>query len=94
MRAASQARTRFHRTLQINGTEAGRRLWPHLRDRRLGGFTFVWQEPISLYIADFVCREARVIVEVGGRQHAENPRSGKGCLAGRVRRPRPALLEF
>jgi very-short-patch-repair endonuclease len=38
----------------------------------LDGFKFVRQEPIGRYIADFVCREKNLIIEVDGGQHAES----------------------
>ncbi len=47
-------------------------LWSRLRSRQLGGFKFVRQEPIGRYLADFVCRERRLVVEVDGGQHAES----------------------
>lgn len=50
------------------------RIWLALRDRRLGGFKFVRQETIGPYIADFACRERRLIVELDGGQHSENNR--------------------
>ncbi|NNF68346.1 MAG: DUF559 domain-containing protein, partial [Acidimicrobiia bacterium] len=31
------------------------------------------QEPIGRFIVDFVCYEDRVIVEVDGEQHVDNP---------------------
>jgi very-short-patch-repair endonuclease len=34
----------------------------------------VRQEPIGPFVADFVCRERRLIVEVDGGQHADNKR--------------------
>ncbi|GJD75469.1 endonuclease domain-containing protein [Methylobacterium goesingense] len=74
MRGASKERTRFRRTLRANETDAERRLWACLRDRRLAGFKFVRQEQIGPYIADFTCREARLIIEADGSQHAENAR--------------------
>lgn len=64
--------TRFRRSLRASLTEAERRLWYRLRDRRLAGFKFVRQEGIGRYVADFCCREARLIVEVDGGQHAES----------------------
>jgi very-short-patch-repair endonuclease len=48
------------------------RIWLALRDRRLGGFKFVRQETIVPYIADFVCRDRKLIVELDGGQHSEN----------------------
>lgn len=55
-------------------TEAERRLWTRLRNRQLGGFKFVRQEPIGPYIADFACRERRLVVELDGSGHAGSPR--------------------
>ena len=65
-------RVRFRRRLRVSLTEAERRLWYRLRDRRLAGFKFVRQEGIGPYVADFCCREERPIVEVDGGQHAES----------------------
>jgi very-short-patch-repair endonuclease len=47
-------------------------LWSRLRNRQLGGFKLVRQEPIGRYYIDFVCRERRLIVEVDGGQNAES----------------------
>jgi very-short-patch-repair endonuclease len=46
------------------------KLWSRLRDRRLGGHKFLRQVPIGPYIADFLCRERSLIVEVDGSGHA------------------------
>ena len=59
------------KTLRVNATDAERKLWSRLRDRRLEGFKFVRQQPIGPYIADFACREADLIIELDGSQHAE-----------------------
>jgi very-short-patch-repair endonuclease len=58
------------RILRSHMTDAENRLWYHLRDRRLGGFKFVRQLPVAGYYADFVCREAMLIVEADGGQHS------------------------
>ena len=47
------------------------KLWAHLRNRRLGGFKFLRQVPIGPYYADFLCREARLIIEVDGGTHSK-----------------------
>ena len=57
------------RSLRQADTEAERRLWEALRARRLGGFKFVRQLGIGSYIADFACREYKLIVEVDGATH-------------------------
>lgn len=59
------------RALRQNSTEAERRIWEHLRDRRLDGFKFNRQFNVKPYIVDFVCRERMLIVELDGGQHSE-----------------------
>ncbi|KTE25358.1 MULTISPECIES: endonuclease domain-containing protein [unclassified Sphingopyxis] len=53
-------------------TDQEKKLWGALRDRRLGGFKFRKQQPIGPFIADFVCQDQRLIVEIDGSQHAES----------------------
>ena len=50
-------------------TEAERRVWQILRSHQMNGYRFRRQVPIGRYIADFVCHEARLIVEIDGGQH-------------------------
>ncbi len=57
------------RQLRNNPIDAERVLWKHLRHRQLDGYKFRRQQPLGSYIADFVCLEARLIVEVDGGQH-------------------------
>ena len=57
------------RKLRRSMTAAGRMLWDELRDRRLCGAKFKRQRPIGNYIVDFVCDEAKLIVEIDGGQH-------------------------
>ena len=58
------------RSLRRDMTDVERRLWSGLRNRRLGGHKFVRQMPVGPFFADFCCREARLIVELDGSQHA------------------------
>jgi very-short-patch-repair endonuclease len=57
--------------LRRNQTEAERRLWYHLRARRLGRLKFRRQVPVGPYIVDFLCHDAMLVVEVDGGQHNE-----------------------
>ena len=57
------------RQLRRNQPDAEARLWRELRNRQLCGFKFRRQFPIPPYIADFVCVEAGLIVEIDGGQH-------------------------
>src|SRR5258707_15243534 len=59
------------RRLRHDQTDAERVLWFRLRDRRLDGWKFRRQVPIDRYVVDFICADARVIVELDGGQHAE-----------------------
>ena len=53
-------------------TDAERRLWSLLRNRQLDGHKFRRQHPIGTFVADFVCIEHRLIVELDGGQHADS----------------------
>jgi very-short-patch-repair endonuclease len=55
-------------------TEAEQRLWRLLRNRRFVAFKFRRQVPVDHYIVDFICFEARLIIELDGSQHAESER--------------------
>jgi len=58
-------------------TDVEKRLWYLLRDRRLNGYKFRRQMPIGPYVADFVCLQSRLIVELDGGQHAEQAEKDK-----------------
>ena len=65
-------------------TDAERKLWSILRDRRLGGFKFRRQHPVDRYILDFYCAERRLAVEADGGQHRDS--QAQKCDAERARR--------
>jgi very-short-patch-repair endonuclease len=60
------------REMRRNHTNAEARLWNVLRAQRLGGWKWKRQVPFGPFILDFLCREARLVVEVDGSQHAED----------------------
>ena len=47
-------------------------LWNELKAKKLGGYKFSRQVPLGPYYADFVCPQARLVVELDGSQHADN----------------------
>ena len=57
------------RTLRRDSTDAEAMLWGVLRSRQLGGLKFRRQVEIGGYIADFLCPERRLIIEVDGQAH-------------------------
>jgi adenine-specific DNA-methyltransferase len=59
------------RQLRKEQTPAEARLWRQLRDRQFTGFKFRRQRVIGPYIADFVCLEQYLIIELDGGQHQE-----------------------
>ncbi len=61
---------KYAKSMRSNQTDAEAVLWNELRNRQLMGMKFRRQVPIANYIADFVCAEHRLIVEVDGSQHA------------------------
>lgn len=61
--------TRRARRLRAAGNDAEAVLWSELKARRLNGHKFVRQWPVGPYIADFACREKKLIVELDGSQH-------------------------
>ncbi|MGQ0834898.1 MAG: endonuclease domain-containing protein [Gammaproteobacteria bacterium] len=67
---ASLMRTRV-RALRIGMTDAERKLWNALRNRRLQGYKFRRQQLIGDYIVDFVCLEKKLVIELDGGQHGE-----------------------
>jgi very-short-patch-repair endonuclease len=59
----------FAKKLRREMTDAEKKLWQELRAKRFENYKFKRQQPIGKYIADFVCLEHRLIVEVDGSQH-------------------------
>ena len=59
------------RALRRQATEVERVLWKHLRGHRLEGYKFRRQVVIEPYIVDFVCLDAKLIIEADGGQHTE-----------------------
>jgi very-short-patch-repair endonuclease len=58
------------KALRRDLTDTERKLWALLRSRQLNAAKFRRQQPIGPYIADFVCHDARLIIEADGGQHS------------------------
>jgi very-short-patch-repair endonuclease len=59
------------RSLRRNQTEAEKKLWGYLRNSSLNGHKFTRQTPAGPYIADFLCFDKKLIVEVDGVTHGD-----------------------
>ena len=59
----------FSRGLRNNPTAAERYLWQLLQNSQLNGYKFRRQHIIDCFIADFVCLEKMLVIEVDGNIH-------------------------
>lgn len=59
------------RLLRNQATAEERKVWRLLSRYRP---KFTRQFPIGPYIVDFACRQAKLVIEIDGGQHAESPR--------------------
>jgi len=71
------------RRMRKGPTQAEALLWEKLRKRRLGGLRFRRQNIIYVFIVDFYCPEAKMVIEVDGPVHEkqkEYDRVREECL--------------
>ena len=68
----SEAMVYIARDLRQRQTPAEVLLWEVVRDRRLNGLKFRRQHPVenTTYVVDFLCYEARLVIELDGGIHA------------------------
>lgn len=60
----------FRKILRKNQTEAERKIWNCVRNKKLLGFKFFRQYSIGNCILDFYCPFCRLAIEVDGGQHS------------------------
>jgi len=70
--AHSRVTVLLARKLRLTPTDAEIRVWSRLRRKQLEGFRFRRQHPLGPYVVDFLCAEAKLVVEVDGGQHADD----------------------
>ena len=58
----------FSRELRCHGQISEAMLWKCLKNKKTG-FVFNRQRPILNYIADFLCLELRLVIEIDGASH-------------------------
>jgi very-short-patch-repair endonuclease len=66
----------FRRNLRRNQTDAEWKLWLAIKASKMG-FRFARQYSVGPYIADFVCRSRKLIVELDGDSHLEKEESDR-----------------
>ena len=52
-----------------SGTKAEACLWKYALSKKKTGYTFKRQRPVLQYIADFMCQDLKLIIEVDGSSH-------------------------
>src|SRR5437764_13577616 len=57
-------------------TDAEKRLWSHLRNRKLAGLKFRRQHPLGDRTVDFFCADAKLAIELDGSGHLSESRQG------------------
>ena len=70
-RKATTSKTSQARSLRRDASATEQRLWRLLRGRRLGGFKFRHRSLVYGYIPDFWCPEARLAIEIDGKEYAD-----------------------
>jgi BirA family biotin operon repressor/biotin-[acetyl-CoA-carboxylase] ligase len=68
-------RTLAARRLRRDSTDAEKLLWRALREN-CSEWRFRRQRPIGSRIADFACPAAKLVIELDGGQHADDPDDG------------------
>ncbi|MBM3576770.1 MAG: endonuclease domain-containing protein [Alphaproteobacteria bacterium] len=80
MRGLRILETRRARALRRDATSAERILWRRVQNRAIGGFKFVRQAPVGPYIADFLCRQRSLIVEIDGETHSSTAEIARDAM--------------
>ena len=66
------------RLLRKNMTEAEKVSWEKLSNKQLLGLRFRRQHPIDIFIADFYCHQARLVIEIDGPIHNDKEEYDNG----------------
>ena len=66
---ASASTFRKAEQLRDNMTPAEKKLWNVLSNKKINGFRFKNQHPVSKFIVDFYCHKAKLVIEIDGSIH-------------------------
>jgi very-short-patch-repair endonuclease len=59
------------RLLRKNMTDSEKLLWERLKGKQVLGMRIRRQHPIDIFIVDFYCHDARLVIEIDGDIHKE-----------------------
>jgi very-short-patch-repair endonuclease len=79
------------RRMRREPTPAEAWFWHHVKNRGIGGMKFRRQVPVGPYIADFLCADERLIIEIDGGQHGGARDAGRDA---RLREMGYRILRF
>ncbi len=57
------------RKLRNNSTQSEIKLWSFLKGKKMLGYSFQRQKPISNFIVDFFCNKLKLVIELDGYTH-------------------------
>ncbi|GAB5464714.1 MAG: DUF559 domain-containing protein [Candidatus Kapaibacteriales bacterium] len=55
--------------LRLSSTFAEKSLWKHVLSKKKTGYGFKRQRPIGHFIADFICQDLKLVIELDGKSH-------------------------
>lgn len=55
--------------LRNNMTIPEKKLWKRLKGNQLMGYKFRRQHPIDIFVVDFYCHKAKLVIEIDGENH-------------------------
>ena len=58
--------------LRNNMTEPEKLLWKYLKENQLKGYKFRRQHPIDIFVVDFYCHKAKLVIEIDGESHTRS----------------------
>jgi very-short-patch-repair endonuclease len=64
--------------LRRNMTRSEELLWEKVKGKQIHGIRFRRQHPIDIFIADFYCHEARLVIEIDGEIHIDQSEYDNG----------------
>ncbi|MDO8745276.1 MAG: endonuclease domain-containing protein [Candidatus Brocadiaceae bacterium] len=65
------------RQLRKSGTLSEVLLWKYLKKKKMRGYDFDRQKPLSNYIVDFLCNELMLAIEIDGCSHNEKAKEDR-----------------
>ena len=77
MERYNQTLKEHSRTLRTHMTDAEQVLWHRLRRKQIHGVQFYRQKPLLVFIVDFYCPAAKLVIELDGSQHFEAEHQAK-----------------